>query len=217
MEQSNTSRPKLIHWFQKNYIFIFITILFIYLVGAFMAPVFMHLGYDRISNLIYKAYSPLCHQFAHRSWFLFGDQRYYPLNSKNSTIRRTLIDTFGINASELSNSRKIIGDQEAGYKVAICQRDVMIYFSLMSFSIVYLFFKNRIRKIPFIFWIIFAILPMAIDGTWQLLSTLKIFNLPNHESNPLIRSLTGGLFGFFSGWYLLPTVMDSFKDVNQEK
>ena len=85
------------------------------------------------------------------------------------------------------------------------------------FSIVYLFFKNRIRKIPFIFWIIFAILPMAIDGTWQLLSTLRILNLPNHESNPLIRSLTGGLFGFFSGWYLLPTVMDSFKDVNQEK
>jgi uncharacterized membrane protein len=217
MKRPISTHFNLFHWFQKNYILIFITILFLYLLFAFMAPILMHLGYDRTSNMIYRAYRSLCHQFAHRSWFLFGEQNFYPLRALNSNSINTLTDAFGRNAFELNISRSIIGNPTTGYKVAICQRDVMIYFSLMIFSIIYIVFKKRIRKIPFIFWVIFAILPMAIDGSWQLLTTFKLFNLPNHESTPLIRSITGALFGFFSGWYLLPSAMEAFNDVNNEK
>ena len=38
----------------------------------FLAPVAMHLGMTGLGNAIYTAYSPVCHQFAFRSWFLFG-------------------------------------------------------------------------------------------------------------------------------------------------
>jgi uncharacterized membrane protein len=216
MKRNNSKYVDFIKWFQNYYIHIFIIILFLFLLIAFLAPLMMHLGYDRLGNAIYSVYSSLCHQFAHRSWFLFGQQSHYPIVKGNFLSERTLTEVFGNNTTEMNISRKIIGNQEAGYKVAICQRDVMIYFSLLVFSILFYFFKNKIKKIPFMYWIIFAIMPIAIDGIWQLLTTIKLFNFPNHESTPLIRSITGGLFGFFSGWYILPAMMDTFDNVNNE-
>src|SRR5450755_4945627 len=44
----------------------------------FVAPTLMHFGLTGPANLIYTAYSPLCHQFSFRSWFLFGEQPAYP-------------------------------------------------------------------------------------------------------------------------------------------
>ncbi|HVO68641.1 MAG TPA: hypothetical protein VMT24_01265, partial [Aggregatilineaceae bacterium] len=61
------------HWLTVALVF-----LFLYTSLAFTAPVLMEVGFTGAANVIYKLYSPLCHQFAFRSWFLFGDQPVYP-------------------------------------------------------------------------------------------------------------------------------------------
>ena len=205
------------NWFHYNYILIFIAILFLYLLFAFIAPVMLHFGYERIGNAIYSVYRNLCHQFAHRSWFLFGEQSFYPGVIEENSKLKLYSEMFGVDAVDLETSRMIIGNKTAGYKVAICQRDVMLYLSLLTFSIIFLFSKKIIKKIPFLVWFIFAVLPIGIDGGWQLLTTINLFNLPTHESTPLIRSITGALFGFFSGWYLLPSIADAFDNNNTGK
>ena len=37
----------------------------------FVAPTLMHFGVTGPARFLYTAYSPMCHQFAFRSWFLF--------------------------------------------------------------------------------------------------------------------------------------------------
>jgi len=44
----------------------------------FLAPTLMHFGATGPAHVIYTIYSPMCHQFAFRSWFLFGAQPVYP-------------------------------------------------------------------------------------------------------------------------------------------
>ena len=214
MKRSISQSPDFFHWFQRNYTIIFIFILFIYLFFAFLAPFLMDLGYNKAGSFIYSIYSNLCHQFAHRSWFLFGEQNYYPITGIEHAGIKSLYDIFGITAENLQGSRQIIGNAAAGYKVAICQRDVMIYFALLLFALMFSFSHKKIKKISLWVWFIFAVFPMGFDGLWQFLSTINNINISIHESTPLIRSITGALFGFFSGWYLLPAIQDTIDDEN---
>ena len=68
---------KQIHSFAAHWLAVFNIFVFIYVGLPFLAPVLMKMGLDLPATVIYKAYSPLCHQFAFRSWFLFGEQAYY--------------------------------------------------------------------------------------------------------------------------------------------
>lgn len=212
MKKTISRAPDFFHWFQRNYTIIFISILFLYLFFAFLAPFLMHFGLKTEGIFIYSIYSKLCHQFAHRSWFLFGEQSYYPVTVFDHQDIKSLYDMFGIKAGDLQGTRQVIGNETAGYKVAICQRDVMIYFFLMLFGMIFYYSQNKIKKIPLWLWFLFAIFPLGFDGLWQFLSTTNFFYIPNHESTPIIRSITGALFGFFSGWYLLPAIQDTFND-----
>lgn len=214
MKKSISRTPDFFHWFQENYTVIFIIILITYLFLAFLAPFLMKWGYLEAGRFFYKILGKLCHQFAHRSWFLFGEQSFYPITVIDRTGIKSLFDAFGITFEDLQGSRQIIGNATAGYKVAICQRDVMIYSALLLFTIIFYFSHNKIKKIPFYVWFLFAVLPIGFDGMWQFLSTLNLFNIPIHESTPFIRSITGALFGYFSGWFLLPAIQDTFEDEN---
>lgn len=52
--------------------------LFIYVALPFIAPTMMAVGATGAGNALYTIYSPMCHQFAFRSFFLYGDQLTYP-------------------------------------------------------------------------------------------------------------------------------------------
>ncbi len=43
-----------------------------------VAPMLMQMGWTGPANVIYTVYKPMCHQFAFRSIFLYGDQTFYP-------------------------------------------------------------------------------------------------------------------------------------------
>ena len=74
-------------------------------------------------------------------------------------------------------------------------------------------------------WLAYALLgvgPIALDGFSQLFSqypynTLAIFAwLPYRESSPVLRALTGALFGFANVWLAYPYLAQSMADVRHE-
>jgi hypothetical protein len=56
---------------------------------------------------------------------------------------------------------------------------------------------------------------MAIDGGLQFISPL-IPAIPPYESTPLLRVITGGLFGFGAIWLAYPYFELGMQDIRQE-
>jgi uncharacterized membrane protein len=100
------------------------------------------------------------------------------------------------------------GSPEAGWKVAICQRDVAIYAAVFLTGVLYGLVRNRMRPLPFKYYLLFLI-PIAIDGGTQLIGW--------RESNWFLRTVTGALFGFASVWLAYPYVEDAMADVMAEE
>jgi uncharacterized membrane protein len=198
----------LLGWIKNNYLTLIIIFLSFYLLLAFLAPMLMHAGYPGVAKIIYRGYSNLCHQYAYRSWFLFGSQAHYPLEAADGQL--SVYDVFDLPIDNPEISREIIGNAETGYKVALCQRDVALYGSVLIFALIFFFRRNHIQKIPFIVWIVLAVIPIGIDGMWQLAGTYGLLS-SSYESSPLMRSITGVMFGFFSGWLLFPAIEQSIK------
>jgi hypothetical protein len=57
--------------------------------------------------------------------------------------------------------------------------------------------------------------PIGIDGFSQLLSQPPLSFLPERESTPFLRSLTGALFGLCTAWFGYPLVEDTMRETRQ--
>jgi len=202
-------------WFQRNSHLVFISVLCIYVLGALLAPVFMKKGWDYPAKIIYWVYSNFCHQFAHRSWFLFGKQPFYPMNLNNNKELITFNSAFGSKENEIDFSRSIIGNELFGFKMAFCQRDLAMYSTIGLFGIFYLVTGKKIKRIPIFLLVLFGLTPLGIDGVLQLFGSnnIAIPLIGVWESTPLIRTITGILFGVFTGWFIFP----SFELIQDER
>jgi uncharacterized membrane protein len=54
--------------------------------------------------------------------------------------------------------------------------------------------------------------PIALDGLSQLLSQPPLNILPYRESTPMLRTITGFLFGFMTAWFGYPYVEESMSE-----
>jgi uncharacterized membrane protein len=191
------------HWLAFINFFIF---LYIGLPTA--APLLMHAGATGPAMTIYKIYSPMCHQLAYRSWFLFGDQAAYPIETTNG-FAVTYEEISGLKPNDLNAARDFIGNEQVGYKIALCQRDMAIYGGILLFGIVFAIFRKHVKPISMLAWFLIGIVPVALDGGSQLLSSLSIFSFMSRESTPLLRTLTGSLFGVMNAWLAFPYLEES--------
>jgi uncharacterized membrane protein len=194
------------YWLSKNYLILINIFVLIYVGGAFLAPVFMEQGVEGPANALYKVYSAVCHQLAFRSWFLFGEQLAYPREVARVTGLATYEQATGMNSLDFVAARNFLGNEIVGYKIALCQRDVAIYLSILLFGIVYSLSKRRLPALPAGIWLLMAIAPIGLDGFSQLISQLPFNLLPYRESTPLLRTVTGFLFGFGTAWFGIPMV-----------
>ena len=202
------------YWLSKHYMLVFNLLLFIYVGLPFAAPVFMELGLTAPAKTIYTIYSPLCHQLTFRSFFLFGEQPYYPRELANVPVDIHFEDIAAQYDLDYIKARSFIGDPVYGYKVALCERDVAIYGMLLLFGVIFSLTGRKIKSLPWYLWLLFAIIPMGLDGVSQLPSLMGAVIpswLPIRESTPFLRLLTGGLFGWFTGWYLYPYIEESMR------
>ncbi len=212
-------------WISKHYLALLNLIVFLYVGLPFLAPTLLEINATGPARLIYTMYSPLCHQFAFRSFFLFGEQPYYPLKEAGVANVKTLDQVTGF--QDLANpysvsrlyARQFTGNPTVGYKVALCERDVAIYGAIVLFGLIYALTKRRLPQLHWMLWILIGLGPIGLDGFSQLFSQ---FNwpwlaqyLPYRESTPFLRVFTGFLFGFTTAWFAYPNIEESMRETRQ--
>jgi uncharacterized membrane protein len=220
-----TTGDRISFWISKRYLLLLNLFMLFYVGLPLLAPTLMKLGAETPANAIYRMYKPLCHQFAFRSFFLYGEQIFYPLKEASVSGVKTFEEVSGI--TDLSNpystsrfeARNFIGNENVGYKTALCQRDVAIYFAILTFGIIFGLTGRRFKSVHWLVWILLGIAPIGLDGFSQLLSQ---FNwdwlsalVPYRESTPFLRTFTGALFGFFTAWFAYPNIEESMNETRQ--
>ena len=212
-------------WLSRHYLALLNLVVFLYVGLPFLAPTLMKLDLKAPAQIIYTIYSPLCHQFAFRSFFLFGEQPYYPLKEAGLANVKTFDQVSGY--TDLANTfsvsrlraRQFIGDPTVGYKLAICERDIAIYGAILLFGLIYGLTKRRLPALHWMLWLLIGLGPIGLDGFSQLFSQLNwpwlAQYLPYRESTPFLRMLTGGLFGFMTAWFAYPNIEESMRETRQ--
>jgi hypothetical protein len=122
---SFSSLDHIVMWISHHYIGLFNSFLGVFISLALLAPVFMKIGWLTPAKVIYTVYSPLCHQLSFRSWFLFGEQAYYPRALAGIQGVLSFEEAFHLPAnvdektdSFILYSRNYEGDETLGYKTA---------------------------------------------------------------------------------------------------
>jgi uncharacterized membrane protein len=207
------------YWFSRHYMLVFNLLVLIYAGLPVLAPVLMAAGIEAPARLIYRGYGFACHQLGYRSFFLFGEQAVYPRQAAGTEGLRTFQEATGIpegnSIEEISAARQFVGTPQLGYKLALCERDIAIYGSILLFGVLFALAGGRIPGLHWAFWILLGILPIGLDGFSQLLSQPPLSLFPYRESTPFLRALTGALFGFTTAWFGYPMVEITMRDSRQ--
>ncbi len=173
----------------------------IYVGLPLLAPLLMQLGLFAPARMIYAVYSIFCHQLPDHSYFFFGQSLTPDLATLEAGGLAANLDPFA--------QRKFIGNELLGYKVAICERDIAIYGAALLGGLLFALLRNAQARwqLPILNWkwYILLLLPMAVDGTSQLVGL--------RQSDWLLRSITGALFGLASVWLAYPFVEEAMQDV----
>ena len=227
---------KAILWFARHWLGAFNVIVAVYVGLPVLAPALMEAGVTGPAKAIYVAYSPLCHQMATRSFFLFGEQVAYPRAEANFAALGTF-EEYAVNASEFADinltndnweqvflrARTFLGNDQMGYKTALCQRDLGIYFFIFVFGLLYAVLRGRfkVRALPFWAFLVFGMGPIGLDGFSQLFGYFGLLSgplgtvlglFPVRESTPVLRTLTGAWFGFCLAWLAYPNIEPGMKE-----
>ncbi len=209
----------------RHWLLILNTIVGIWVILPWFAPIFMKLGWESLAKAVYFFYSFQCHQMPQRSFFLFGDKIMYSLSEVQSA---------GANISNPLLLRQFLGNPEMGWKVAWSDRMTAMYTSVWLGGLLYAVFRKRVK--PLSLWM-FALLsiPMGIDGGSHLVSdfaglgqgfrdtnawlqtlTNNAFSMSFYIGDALgsfnswMRLFTGALFGLALAWLAFPSMSESF-------
>jgi hypothetical protein len=149
-------------WLSKHWLRVVAVFFALYVGLPFAAPTLMKIGATGPAKVLYTIYSPMCHQFAFRSWFLFGEQAAYPRADAQVDALGTFEDfaaqdAYFAGVEDLSTwtadlqllARAFVGNDQMGYKVALCERDIAIYGALLLFTAFFGLFRNKIRPARF--------------------------------------------------------------------
>lgn len=220
-----TLADKINYWIGHHFMTALNVFLFLFIGLPFLAPVLMETGHPGLARPIYSFYSVLCHQLAYRSFFLFGEQPVYPREAANLDQYISFEEITGHTAdtslADVRYASRLTGEgvEGMGYKIAYCQRDIAIYLSMLLFGILFQITGRKLKALPWYWWVLIGIFPIGLDGGSQLLS--QMFNMPffhYRESIPLLRVITGTLFGFTTAWFGFPLMQETADDarVNSE-
>ncbi|HEY3340875.1 MAG TPA: DUF2085 domain-containing protein [Anaerolineae bacterium] len=201
------------NWFTQHWLALSVGILLAYGLLPFGAPVLMKAGLTGPAQWIYQPYKLVCHTYAFRSFFLFGQQAVYPRGNGDGEFERAtgIPDT----PTGLLQARDFQGNPQLGYKVALCQRDLAIYLALAVNGIAFAFVRQRARPLPWILFILIGIVPIGLDGFSQLFSQWPFQILPFRESTWYLRVITGSLFGFGVAWLVFPLIEETIRGMRQ--
>ena len=189
----------------RHWLIIFNMLIAVWVGLPWLAPVFLHWGWDRAASLVYSFYSFQCHQLPQRSFFLFGPNSMYSLAEIQAAWQNT---------TDPSVLRQWTGSVDMGWKIAWSDRMVSMYTSLFLTGIVYAFARKQIRPLP-LWGFALLLLPMLIDGGTHMISDLAGLGQGFRDTNLWLAALTGNIFpstfyagdalGSFNSWMRLIT------------
>lgn len=234
---------KLIYRLSRNWVTAVNLLLAIYVGLPILAPVLMNVGLTLPARAIYTVYRPMCHQMATRSFFLFGEQVAYPRALAGTDLQP--LEAYAPQLPEFSGvtdenwvdfffaAQRFVGNEQLGYKMALCERDMAIYGFLLLGGILYGFLRKRrqIKPLPLWLFILIGMGPIALDGFSQLFGYYatpldgsaasgiqaaigSVF--PLRESTPFLRTFTGAIFGFMLAWLTFPHIDGGMRGTEQE-
>ncbi|MCE7949348.1 MAG: DUF2085 domain-containing protein [Chloroflexi bacterium CFX4] len=231
-KSDNSWAVRLNRWalaWSRHYLKVLLSVLGVFLLLPFAAPTLMRLGATGAAEVIYSVYRPLCHTFAFRSWFLYGEQTIYPREAANLGAAQSyeaILPQIMANLNRLPPpdspippdqwyAREFLGDPQLGYKVAICQRDIAIYAGLFIGGVIYAVprVRRQLRPVPIWLYVLLGLAPIGIDGFSQLLSG-RLWEL--RETTPTFRVITGLLFGLMNAWLAFPYLEATARETIQE-
>ncbi len=204
-DQPHTRAHTLFAWLARHWLPVFLLGYGLFVIVPFLAPVFMHFGWEGTGKLVYLVYSFLCHQLPERSFFLFGPKGMYSLAE---------IQAAYVNTNDPMVLRQFIGNAQMGWKVAWSDRMVSMYGGIWLAALLWRPLFARLRPLPW--WgLILFVLPMALDGTSHLVSDLFGIGQGFRDSNAWLAALTnhafspafyaGDALGSFNSWMRLLT------------
>lgn len=177
-----------IHWLVSLF-------LVFYVLVPLLAPVALHTGHTHIGWWIHTIYHYACHQRPERSLFFFGKQLTY------STLE---LRQYGYINSIIGYP--FVGNEDMGYKTALCVRDIFLYSSMGTVGILVC---SNVIKFTLKWWMVVAgTVPMVLDGGIQFVSEFLYYTQdkwgielakPFYISNNVTRAVTGTLFGITFG------------------
>jgi uncharacterized membrane protein len=185
---------KLIFQLAKHWLFLANLTWGLYVGLPILAPILMLTGHTWLGNAIHSAYKVACHQIPWRSFFIGGPQMVYTYEELITLVGPALTERY-------------VGDATIGYKVALCQRDVATYGTILLAGLVFGLVRHRLKPLP-IWAFVLSLVPMGIDGITQL------FGL--RESNWQLRVITGALFGLASIWLAYPYLEEGMREIRDE-
>jgi uncharacterized membrane protein len=234
---------RIFYGLSRHWLAVFNSVAAVYVGLPILAPALMAAGYTTPGQLIYTAYSPMCHQMASRSFFLFGEQPAYPRAMSGSDLQP--IEAYMDEIAEFQNvspdnwlaftiaARNFVGNERMGYKMALCERDIAIYGFVLVGGIFYGLLRRRyrIRPLPFLAFVFIGMGPIGLDGFSQLFGywfspidgsapagalagVAQLF--PLRESTPFLRTLTGAWFGLCLVWLAYPQIDGGMSDTRRE-
>lgn len=195
-------------WGLDHWVLIFSVLFGVVNILPFVAPVLMRIGWTEPARWVYTLYSPLCHQMAQRSFFLFGQQPM--VNLADLPVSLT-----GTTATDMLALRSFLGSPELGWKVAWSDRMVYMYGAVLLAGIAFAMIRHR-RPVRPLGLLPFALLlvPITIDGATHMLSDFNggmVAGFRYH--NQWLADLTGNIlptwfymgdaFGSFNAWMRL--------------
>jgi uncharacterized membrane protein len=199
------SKKSFAEWVTRHWLGLFLVVYGLWVWLPWLAPLFMHFGWDGAGRVVYTIYSFFCHQLPERSFFLFGKKAMYPLNEIQAAWQNTI---------DPSILRKFIGNVNMGWKIAWSDRMISFYTSMWIFAVLWFPFRRKIKALPW--WgFVLLLLPMALDGGTHLISDFAGIGLGFRDNNLWLASLTNNIFpasfyagdalGSFNSWMRLIT------------
>ena len=214
-----TKSDRFSRWFSNHYMVLLNGFVFLYVFLAMLAPSLMKIGWEGPAKVIYRVYSPLCHQLAYRSFFMFGEQAYYPRQLADMPGVVTFGEATGLDENDVNAARAFLGNHTMGFKIALCQRDIAIYGMMLIFGLIFTISGRKIKPLPWYLWVLIGLGPIGLDGFSQLLSQTGwgIFAwIPLRESTPFFRVITGASFGLATAWFGYPYLEESVLENRRE-
>ncbi len=187
----------------RNLPFVVFVLITLAVLGVIIgAPVLTATGQPAAASLLYLTASTSCHQLTGRSYCIMQGESGWsigdcqPQDGVFKSGTPTMLDGMGMTA----------------YKFAMCARNTAIFAGLLLGALGFaVWTRGRLEseEWPNKWLLVAALVPIAIDGTTQLVML--------RESTNTLRLATGGLAGFALSFYLIPILNTIWRTLKERR